>query len=432
MKLRCLTITVIVLIVVFTVRPVKAENNDEFRPTYTIHGGVEVKVDTYFCDYPVINKDNWENFTSVEGEYKDIKEKFPTTNPSHPNLVYEIGLDLYANPFPDFELFVKPKFIEDYLAWEQFYTNYFSDRAMYTIGRFSIDLGVMGLLWSEENPFEGVMVNTQWKNTWITVVAAHLNKVHYPGDKEFPIVLTEDTDNLIGCRLTRKYGNNLVGLNLLVDGFQNEQALSLDFNGKIGGHSVTAELGIIYPCLYFRDIVLEHEAGEDAGNSSSGQDPQADENSLNEETSAVQVDEIKKGYYPGMVVSINLVENSKQMLRLTVGGMTKGFVAFNGDRCLREVEEAVKFGRNLWGVDLLHQYLLGENWILVSNLTWMEVFDQAHFDQYQKHFPLPTRSLSMKIKKQITPRSEISGTLSYLGDDFFDYGRFDFNWKTVF
>lgn len=424
MKVILRILLLIVLNLVFYTSLVLAEE-ESFIPTYNFYGDFQLEMDSYFGNYPVITEKNREAGGYNEEEFNDIKKNFPLTNPTRPNVIQYITLNFYTNPLPDIELFIKTKYggaagTGAYLSWEQFYGRYYTERAMYTLGRFEPEFGTMGLLITD--PFDGLMVNTQWKNTWITLFSSREKMYYYAADPRFPYVSEGGTDDIAACRFSRKYGDNLIGLNLLLDSFYDEKALSFDFNGKIMGHSVTGELGFVYPNRFNRNIVMYKS-------STSDEDESSEEYYVPEE---VQV--VDKGVYPGAVISMNLIESPQQMLRLTLGGMHGGFRTQFGAFAMLDMEDTVKFGRNLWGADLLYKRPLREDLILSLGLTKTDYIDKKFFNEYQKPLPgpFPTRICGVKLTKQISATSELSLTLTYLGDHTFDYGKIGFNWKTFF
>jgi hypothetical protein len=411
MKFKYLAVLAILLTGVHHALPVSAKETEKFRPTYSLHGEVEFTADSYFGNYPTATEEYLANggYTTEDAETDEneilsnqIATYYPLNNPTRPNTNQKITLEFYANPIPNFELLIKPIYDSE-VYWDQLEARYYTDRALYTLGYLKTEFGALGLLLSDDARFEGIMVNTRCKSTWITLLYSQDNQTYYHDDAEhFPYL--SDSDNMLGCRLSRKYGANLVGLNIFADGFEDEKAFSLDFNGKIGGHSATAEIGWVSPSGLNRNF-----------------------------DTTTPADEIDAGFYPGMLISLNIVETPKQMLRLTLGGLSKGFWPTYGTRNQRDMTDTVKLERNFWGIDLLHQLAFAKNWIFATNLVAMQAIDPDFYDLYQKPtFTYPTRTLGFKLTKHLSKSTEISSTLIYYGDHDHDYGKLAVKWLTRF
>lgn len=409
-----------------------------FHPIYSLHGSVELDSDSYFGNYPKITEKNRKAAGINEDEFNDINQHLTLNNPTNPNSAQYINLDFYTNPLPDFELFIRGNYggvAGNQMGWitEECYAHYYTEKAMYTLGRFEPEFGRMGLLL--HNPIDGLVLNTRWKDIWFTGYYSRLTTSFYSGN--FPYIAS-GFDDLVAFRFSWKYGENLLGLNLIPSGFEEEKALSLDFAGKIMNRSATGEIGLLYPSRLNRSKMIFERAPEAPSEDSEDEPLPPSESYMSKDVEAVG-----EGVYPSMVVSVNLIEAPRQMLRLAIGGTHEGFssiimrtpsrVYFH----LREMEDPVKFGPNLWGGDLLYQRGINDNWILMLNLILTDYVDKEFFEQYQEPLqpllgPYPTRICGVKLKRILSATAEISLAMTYYGEQNWDYGKIALNWRVFF
>jgi len=418
---------------------------EPFRPTYTLHGSIELDIDSYFGNYPKITKENRKAIDINEAEFDSINNYYPLHNPTDPNFKQYINLDFYSNPLPDLELFISAKYgglanSSWGYAYEKVYIKYYTDKAMYTLGRFEPEYGLMGLL-LDEYLMQGLAINTLWKDTWVTGLFSRDTMTYYAEDgNNFPYVAYGGKDDLVALRFSRKHAENLLGLNLIVDGFEEGKAASFDFDGKIMDRPVTGEIAFVYPSRLdrLRTVPTEPTPGNSDPDTKSeseedpNEDPKEDPESSEEFDNHVEF--VEEGIYPKAVVLINLIENSKRMLRLAVGGSHAVFYHDYRNFYLREMEDPVIFGPNLWGCNWLYQQLLNDKWILMVNLVLTDHIDEKIFEQYQKPlpYPYPTRICGVKFKKILSATAELGLSMTYYGDHARDYGRIALNWKMFF
>jgi hypothetical protein len=411
---------------------------EAFHPIYSLHGSVELDSDSYFGNYPKLTEKNRKAAGINEDEFNHINQYLSLNNPTDLNSTQYINLDFYTNPLPDVELFINGNYggvAGGEIGWsiDECYAHYYTEKAMYTLGRFEPEFGRMGLLL--HNPIDGLALNTRWKDIWFTGYYSRLITSFYGGNYPY---IASGFDDLAAFRFSWKYGENLLALNLIPSGFEEEKALSLDFASKIMNRSVTGEIGLLYPSRLNRIKTTFERTPEASPEDSEEEPPPPSERYISKDVEAV-----REGVYPGMAVSVNLIEAPRQMLRLAIGGTHEGFssiamttpgrVYFH----LREMEDPVKFGPNLWGGDLLYQRGINDNWILMLNLILTDYIDKEFFEQYQKPLqpilgPYPTRICGIKLKRRLSATSEISLAMTYYGEQDWDYGKIALNWRVFF
>lgn len=386
------------------------EEPELFQPVFSFHGGIECSTETYFGNYPVVNEENRELGAGMnETNFADLSRLSPLGNPTSPILVSNLTLDIYSNSLEDLELFIKLKYggmpgVGMGLGVDELYTRYYTEQLMLTAGRFSSEFGIMGLLLKQQ-PADQLSINTMWGNTWITLLHRRIKMNFY---ESFPYATTADLDELIACRISKKFGTTLVGMNLM-EGFLDEKAFSIDFNGKIKDCTVKGELGLVYPTWSNR-LVGSLDA---------------------------PIEFIPEGVYPGGIITVYFLNQSTRQLRLSIGGLSKGFISQYGATARMgqvNTEELAKFGRNSGGIDLLYLKDLSETLHLGMDLVYLEYLDREFLTQFQRKLlaPFPTRVFEVKLTKELSATSELALGLAYCGDHSFDYGKATLKWQANF
>ncbi|MCG8639276.1 MAG: hypothetical protein MI862_06055, partial [Desulfobacterales bacterium] len=90
----------------------------------------------------------------------------------------------------------------------------------------------------------------------------------------------------------------------------------------------------------------------------------------------------------------------------------------------------VKFSPNTGGIDLLYQKGLSDDLVLGLNLVWQEYLDLDYQKKSQLDYPL--KIFESKFEKYLSSASDISVSLSYIGDNIFNYGKIDISWQARF
>jgi hypothetical protein len=252
------------------------------------------------------------------------------------------------------------------------------------------------------------------QDTWITGVYNRLMMSMY---RDYPYTSTLVLDDLTALRVSRKFGGNLYGLNLLFDGFDDERGASIDFNGKLFGRPVKAELAVIRP-----HEGLRHKSEEE---DETGNNEEPDEES--EEDSMVYLGE---SVWPGMLISVDAYESKKSLLTVRLGAFGKGFYPQYGLRAESNMESSVKFYHNTYGVDLFYQYGLSKDLLLGCNLVYLDYVDKEY--QEKLKFRIPTQKLETKLTKFLSESSTISLSLGYTKQNEFHYGNSNLEWSFTF
>ena len=398
------------LLAICTSLPVLAE---QFQPTLSFHGSIDLTADTYAGYYPNdpdvvipdgVTGEELERWEAIQKEDQDIKRIFKLTNPTLMRFYQNISLDFYANPAPDLEVNLKTSHggtwggqgtsdsLNFPLLMEEAYAQYYTDNAMYTIGRYKTDLGIHKLLYGNlMTGQEGLMVNTIYKDVWMTGLYNILLISMY---KDYPYVSTFLFDDLAAFRFSTKSGNNLFGLNIMPNGFYDERGFSVDFNGKIKGIPTKAEMAFLYPAWVHR---------KDVG------------------------DQV----FPALLVEVSPLRTEKESLDIRFGGMGVGFIPQYGSRGASEAESAVKINPNTAGIDILYQYGLSDDTILMLDFVTKRYIDKAYQEKVAKaRYPLTT--IEVKARKYLSNASNVSFGVSYNEDQTFKYTKGIFNWNFTF
>lgn len=387
--------------------------DDIFQPIYTFQGSIAITLDSYFCHYPddpivtipegITDEEELAKWIAEKKHDEDIRRIFTLSNPTTPGISQNVELEFFANPVENLEILIKLKHrglwggsgtsstLSFPLVLKDAYACYYTDWALFTVGRFGSQLGPLALLLSDQyDSREGLMVNTLFHDTWITLVVNRLLMSMY---RDYPYVSTYLLDDLLATRFSKRYGDNLIGLNLIFDGFYDEKAISFDFDGKLARYPIKAELGFVYPAWVYRELFPDR-------------------------------------LWPGGVISLNLFDNHTHQLSLRLGGFSKGFIAQYGMKAGIKMETPVKFNPNTGGIDLLYQRGLSDDLVLGLNLVWQKYLDSAYQEQSQMQFPL--KIFETKLQKYLSQASDISVSLAYIGDNIFNYGKFDISWQARF
>ncbi|AZR72205.1 hypothetical protein BBF96_01610 [Anoxybacter fermentans] len=350
----------------------------------------------------ITDEDELKRWEARKKEDEDIRRIFRLTNPTVPGFSQIVEMEFYANPVPELELILRMDHrglwggggtqysLSFPLVLEEAFVRYYTERAMFTVGRFKYELGPVGLLMGNQIAGkEGLIVNTMYKYTWITGVYNRLLMSMY---KEYPYVSTYLLDELTACRFSRKFGDKLVGLNIILNGFYDEKALSLDLVGKISGHTIKGELGLVYPAWVYRENVDDR-------------------------------------VWPGGVVFVNLIENEKQLFSMRLGAFSKGFIAQYGKRGMSTMESGIKFHPNTAGIDLLYQHGLNNDLVLGLNLVYLDYLDKKELEKLNR---VPLRVFEVKLQKYLSEVSDISFSTAYIEDKNFNYGKAVVSWQFNF
>ena len=402
-------INLIISFIILLSLPVMA--GDNFQSTITFHGSIGIDIDSFFGNYPDdplveipegVTGEELEEWKRRKKEDRDVREKFGLTSPTTPGIRQKVELNFYANPTPDLELFVNMdhsgrwggsatrESLQFPLVLEEAYAQYYTDRAMWTVGRFKSSLGPIGLIMAEKaNAKEGIQYNSMYKDVWITGIYNRLLMSMY---KDYPYVSTFLLDELVAGRFARQFGATYMGMNLIADGFYDEKAISFDFTGELWGRTVKAELAGVYPAKVYRDDLGEY-------------------------------------VWPGGVVYYNIMETDNQLLSCRLGAYSKGFIPQFGKRDERVMESGTKFINNTGGMDLLYQRSIGRDKVLGINLVLLDHFDED-YKKTQKRVPL--RSLEVKLQKYLSQSTDISFSTAYYDDEQFQYGKAVVSWNFKF
>ncbi len=406
-------IIVLLCLALFLLTPsLRAE--EQFQPTYYFTGKIQLIANSYFGKYPlnpvveipegITDPEELAEWEAKKREDTAIRNTFRLCNPTVPGISQSIELEFYANPVPDLEAIIDMGHrgmwggsgseyeLTSPLFLKEAYARYYSENAMYTIGRFSYELGPLGLLLGHPNGAkEGVLVHTMMKDTWITFAYNRLLMSLYP---DYPYVSSYLLDDLVALRLSRTVGeNNLVGFNLIANGFYDEIGLSVDYNGKLWGKTAVAELAVIYPAWVFRDLFPDHA-------------------------------------WPGGIVSVNLIENLEHILTLRVGALSKGFISQYGVKGMSGMEQAIKFYPNTGGIDLVYQRGLSEDLIFGANLYAATYLDCSY--QIERKARYDMRILEVKLQKYLSEVSDIRLSTALLNNDKDTYGKVELSWNFTF
>ncbi|MCK4259715.1 MAG: hypothetical protein KAX49_12100 [Halanaerobiales bacterium] len=402
---------IVLLIVVSFVLPITAED-EIFQPVVSFHGSISITADSYFGNYPDdpvveipdgLEGEELEEWERIKKEDEDIRKMFSLSNPTVPGITQRVELEFYANPLPDLEMFIKMdrqgmwggassvQSLNYSLFIQEAYARYYTNRGMYTVGRFKYNLGPMGLsIGNLATGLEGVMVNTMVKDIWITGVYNRLFMSMY---KDYPYVSEFLLDDLWAVRLSKGFGEQLIGMNLILDGFYNEKTLTFDIGGKVLGKSLKGEVGLMYPAHIYHSQVGE-------------------------------------GIWPAGVISVNLIENWNNLLAVRLGGISKGFISPYGTKGMTSMESGVKFNPNTGGIDILYQHGLTDDMVLGLNLVYLDYLDKKYQEEIEIRVPL--RTCEAKLQKYLSQFSKLSLSIGYLGDMSFDYGKLSLNWEFTF
>lgn len=401
------------LLMLVAILPAQAE--EQFTPTYAFHGSIDINVDSYSGYYlndpkigdppPGLDQQQLEDWMRMKKEDDDIRKKFTLSNPTIPGESQTVHLDFYANPFPDLELQIKTDHhgmwggqstsnsLSFPLVMEEAYATYYTDKAMYTIGRYKYDLGVFNLLVGGlANGQEGLMVNTMYKDVWMTGVYNILLMSTY---KDYPYVSDFLFDDLAAFRFSTSYKNNLVGINLLPNGCYDERGLSLDFNGKIKGVPVKAEVSAIYPAWVYRKVVPAH-------------------------------------MWPAALVTVTPVRNQTHSLDIQLGAMDYGYISQYGIRGNRFGDGPTKFCPNTIGFDILYQRGLTKDTVIALDYYLSTYWNKDFQAKEKREFPMEVAEL--KVTKYLSSVSNAS-----LGVQYFEhhpgqcgFAKATFNWHFDF
>lgn len=381
---------------------------EEFQPIFTFHTDLNLVVDSYFGSFPddpilempagVVDPEEIKYWEGQIKEDQEVRKRFKLTNPTIPNISQKVALQFYAAPSPDLEMIVKLNHqgmwggdgtnnsLSFPLILNEAYLNYLTNWGMITAGKFSYELDTMGLIIGDNlTPREGVMVYSKYKNFWYSVVYNRLLMSLY---RDYPYVSTYLWDDLVAFRTSTYIKDQFVGLNLLATGFYDEKALTIDYNGKIFGHTAKAEVGLVYPLWLHRQRVGDR-------------------------------------VWPGGVASINWIEDQDNFLQFKVGALSKGFIPNYGSRS--NMDGSVKFSPNTAGIEILYQRGLTADLLLGVDLVASNILDQTYQEQMQRRDTL--RKLEFKLTKYLNQYTNLSLTTAYLGDDTFDYGKINLNWQ---
>lgn len=394
-----------------------------FQPVVSFHGSVDLIADTYFGHLPddKIDLDNPEDV--------DLRKMFKVTNPSTPGFMQVTNLDFYANPVEDLEVNIRLNlsgrwggwgtsyYLESPLFLREAYVRYYTDWAMITAGRFNYDFDAFNILLSCQNSArDGITLHTMIKDIWITGVYNRLMMSMY---RDYPYTSTLVLDDLSALRVSRKFGNNLYGLNLLFDGFADEHGASIDFNGKLFGRPVKAELAVIRP-----QEGLRHKNEEE---SKTGDDNKEPEDEPKQEDTMVYLGE---SYWPGMVISVDAYETKRSLLSARVGAFGRGFYPQYGLRGEASMESSVKFYHNTYGLDLFYQHVLTKDLLLGVNVVYLDFVDKNY--QNKLKFRVPTQRLEGKLTKYLSESNTLSLSTGYLKQNDFHYGKANLEWSIKF
>lgn len=392
------------------------EQQQQFTPTFAVHGSIDIGIDSYsgyYLDDPIIGDpppgltaDELKEWNFRKAEDEDIRARFTLSNPTIPRVSESVHLDFYANPVPDLEIQIKTdhqglfggqstmQSLSFPLVMEEAYATYYTDKAMYTIGRYKYEMGVFNLLaGSLSNGQEGLMVNTMYKDVWMTGVYNILLVSTY---RDYPYVSDYLFDDLAAFRFSTKYKDNLVGINLLPNGCYDERGLSLDFNGKIRGIPVKAEVSGIYPAWVYRLEVPAH-------------------------------------MWPAALVTVTPIRNQVHSLDIQLGAMDYGYLPQYGVQGDRFGQGPTKFCPNTYGFDILYQRGLSKDTIIAFDY-YLSTYWNKEFHQKNSNREFPMEVAEVKVTKYISPASNAS-----LGVQYFEhkpgqcgYAKATFNWHFEF
>lgn len=422
----CYVTSLILMVLALPMISVDVRAAEAFNPVVSFHGSISLMADTYFGHLPddKVDLDNPEDV--------DLRKMFEVTNPTTPGFMQVNNLEFYANPVDDLEVTLRLDFngrwggwgtsyyLESPLFLREAYARYYTDWAMITAGRFSYDFDAFNLLLSCQNSArDGVTLHTMIKDTWITGVYNRLMMSMY---RDYPYTSTLVLDDLTALRVSRKFGNNLYGLNLLFDGFDDEHGLSVDFNGKIFGRPVKAELAVIRP-----HEGLRHKTEEE--NNTGGSENPGEEPAEEEETEDTMV-YLGEAYWPGMLISVDAYETKNSLFTARVGAFSKGFYPQYGLRAESAMESSVKLYHNTYGVDLFYQRVLAKDLLLGVNAVLLDFVDKEY--QEKLKFRIPTQKLEVKLTKYLSESTTISLSTGYLKQNEFHYGKANMEWSFKF
>jgi hypothetical protein len=251
-------------------------------------------------------------------EYYDETGNFTINNPSHPSFNHKLGMAISATPINDFEFFLNPSLegiwgsSDNNLFFDEVYAKYYGAKAALTMGYFKKNLGPAGLLYSADLKMThpGFVYETMFWNTWVTVIYNRLEQSLVDSKVVSDFLL----DDLVACRLSKKFGNSLVGLNLLTDGFYDEKGLTLDWDGTIGNRHITMEAGAYYPDALTRGPLIKTVEEPDPADST------------HTITREVEIPSCYKDQiYYGAFLSFDLFKTRRQALTLRTGYFELGF-----------------------------------------------------------------------------------------------------------
>lgn len=402
---------VLMIIMIFT-SPLIAKEAD-FLPSYHFQGNIELKADSYFGDYPddpvveipegITDEEELEKWKGWKKEDMDERQRFKLSNPTIPGVSQSVNLEFYANPVPDLEILIglshqglwggggTSSSLKNPLMMNKAYVRYYTEQAMYTLGRFNYQFGPLALLIGHpDDAVEGVTIHTLFSDTWITLAYNRLMMSMY---RQYPYVSSFLLDDLLAMRFSRKWGENLIGLNLIANGFYDELGVSLDFQGHLWNYRTIAELGLVYPAWVYRELFPDHP-------------------------------------YAGAVASINLLEDQDNLLTLGVGAMGKGFISMYGQKGMTDLTNPVKFNPNTGGIDLLYQRGLTTDLILGVNLVFKEYLDHAYQQNVNARYDM--RILELRLQKYLSEVSNLRLSTAYLENNIFKYGKAVLSWSFNF
>lgn len=385
----------------------------EFIPTYLFQGSIDLTADTYFGSYPddppveipegITDEEELAMWEARKKQDLEERRRFKLSNPTVPGISQVVNLEFYANPVPDLEIIIglnhrglwggggTSSALKFPLLLQKAYIRYYTEQAMYTLGRFDYQFGPLALLLGHpDDAQEGLTIHTAISDTWITLAYNRLLMSMY---RDYPYVTSYLLDDLVAMRFSRKLSENLVGLNLIVNGFYDELGLSLDFQGSLLGRKTLAELGLVYPAWVYRELFSDHP-------------------------------------WPGAVVSMNLIENRDNLLTLSVGALGKGFISMYGNKGMIEMASPLKFNPNTYGIDLLYQRGLTADLVLGANLVCKEYLDSAYQKKVNAKYDL--RIFEIQLQKYLSEVSNLRLSTAYIETDHFKYGKAVLSWNFNF
>jgi hypothetical protein len=242
-------------------------------------------------------------------------------------------------------------------------------------------------------------------------------------------------DDLVACRLSKKFGNSLVGLNLLTDGFYDEKGLTLDWDGTIGNRHITMEAGAYYPDALTRGPLIKTVEEPDPADST------------HTITREVEIPSCYKDQiYYGAFLSFDLFKTRRQALTLRTGYFELGFRPEYSS--LKEYsdpfKDMVKASGDTVSANLYYTRKLSETWFLDLDLYQAQLLEKD-FPGTSFSFYNPLQAYQIAFRKQFARQSRLQSELqlgvSWYGFEKYcegalekehSYGTFNLKWISHF